>query len=113
MRSLDKVHSWDVYGGLALKLKNLMSLLRVILELQNSAVRDTGTRSRMWQKYLTKKILVMVFHALLIEAAVVRKVVELLLPTVQHVSGAEIEVSNRGILWVQKWISGLYSDRRT
>ncbi|CAM9221157.1 unnamed protein product [Bubo scandiacus] len=38
MQSLDKeVHSWDVYRGLELKMKNLMSSLRAILELQNPA----------------------------------------------------------------------------
>ncbi|KAM7123899.1 LOW QUALITY PROTEIN: dynein axonemal heavy chain 11 [Ciconia maguari] len=41
MRYLDKaVRSWDVYMGLELKVKNLMSSLRAILELQNPALRD-------------------------------------------------------------------------
>ncbi|KAM9302491.1 LOW QUALITY PROTEIN: dynein axonemal heavy chain 11 [Morus bassanus] len=39
-KSLDKeVHSWDVYSSLELKVKNLKSSLRAILELQNPAIR--------------------------------------------------------------------------
>ncbi|GAB0184529.1 dynein heavy chain 11, axonemal [Grus japonensis] len=41
MQSLDKeVCSWDVYKDLELKVKNLMSSLRAILELQNPAIRE-------------------------------------------------------------------------
>ncbi|KAG7469713.1 hypothetical protein MATL_G00131750 [Megalops atlanticus] len=41
MRKLDKeVRSWDVYNGLDLTVKNLMTSLRAVTELQNRAIRD-------------------------------------------------------------------------
>lgn len=41
MWSLDKeVRSWNVYIGLELTIKNMLTSLRVITELQNPAMRD-------------------------------------------------------------------------
>ncbi|XP_039198067.1 dynein heavy chain 11, axonemal isoform X1 [Crotalus tigris] len=39
--SLDKeVHSWNIYTNLELTIKNLLTSLRVVIELQNPAIRD-------------------------------------------------------------------------
>ncbi|KAJ8415860.1 hypothetical protein AAFF_G00404170 [Aldrovandia affinis] len=41
MRKLDKeARGWDVYGGLDLTVKNLLTSLRAVTELQNRAIRD-------------------------------------------------------------------------
>lgn len=48
MKTLDKeVRVWDVYAGLESTVKNLLTSLRAVNELQNSAVRE-----RHWQQLM-------------------------------------------------------------
>lgn len=48
MKTLDKeVRAWDVYNGLESIVKNLLTSLRAVNELQNSAVRE-----RHWQQLM-------------------------------------------------------------
>ncbi|GAA6104620.1 dynein heavy chain 11, axonemal, partial [Tachysurus ichikawai] len=48
MKTLDKeVRVWDVYAGLEATVKNLLTSLRAVNELQNSAVRE-----RHWQQLM-------------------------------------------------------------
>lgn len=48
MKVLDKeVRVWDVYAGLESMVKNLLTSLRAINELQNSAIRE-----RHWQQLM-------------------------------------------------------------
>lgn len=48
MKVLDKeVRVWDVYAGLESTVKNLLTSLRAVNELQNSAVRE-----RHWQQLM-------------------------------------------------------------
>lgn len=48
MKTLDKdVRAWDIYNGLESIVKNLLTSLRAVNELQNSAVRE-----RHWQQLM-------------------------------------------------------------
>ena len=48
IRSLDKeMRAWDAYGGLEGTVKNMLTSLRAVSELQNQAIRD-----RHWQQLM-------------------------------------------------------------
>ena len=48
IRSLDKeMRAWDAYGGLESTVKNMLTSLRAVSELQNPAIRD-----RHWQQLM-------------------------------------------------------------